>query len=134
MFTDGSFANNKDMTSQIGYVIALVNEEKEDQVFKIKSNIIHWSSTKCKRITRSVLASEIYGLVGGFDLAYVLADTLRMITGRMKLPTIPLVVCTDSYSLYECLVKLGTTTEKRLIIDIINLRELYKNREIIDIR
>ena len=134
MFTDGSFANNKDMTSQIGYVIALVNEEKEDQVFKIKGNIIHWSSTKCKRITRSVLASEIYGLVGGFDLAYVLADTLRMITGRMKLPIIPLVVCTDSYSLYECLVKLGTTTEKRLMIDIINLRELYKNREIIDIR
>ena len=59
---------------------------------------------------------------------------MRIITGRMKLLTIFLMVCTDSYSLYEYLVKLGTTTEKRLIIDIINLRELYKNREIIDIR
>jgi hypothetical protein len=52
----------------------------------------------------------------------------------MKLPTIPLVVYTNFYSFYEYLVKLGTTTEKRLIIDIINLRKLYKNREIIDIR
>jgi hypothetical protein len=41
VFTDGSFANNKDMTSQIGYVIALVNEEEGDEVFRIKSNIIY---------------------------------------------------------------------------------------------
>ena len=52
----------------------------------------------------------------------------------MKLPTIPLIVCTNSYSLYECLMKLGTTTEKRLIIDIISLRESYENREIGEIR
>ena len=57
-----------------------------------------------------------------------------MITNRIKLPTIPLIIYTDSYSLYECLVKLGTTTEKRLIIDIISLRESYKNREIAEIR
>jgi len=33
-----------------------------------------------------------------------------------------LVVYTDSKSLYEYLVKLGTTQEKRLIIDVICLR------------
>lgn len=134
VFTDGSFANNRDMTSQIGYIVALVNEEKRDETFTIRGNIIHWSSTKCKRVTRSVLASEIYGLVGGFDLGFVLASTLQMITGRMKLSPVPLVVCTDSFSVYECLVKLGTTTEKRLMIDIMSLRQSYERREITEIR
>jgi hypothetical protein len=35
---------------------------------------------------------------------------------------VPLVIYIDSKSLYECLVKLGTTREKRLIIDVICLR------------
>ncbi|KAM4056526.1 polyprotein [Hirsutella rhossiliensis] len=69
VFTDGSFANNKDLSSQLGFVIALVNEtnHKEKQ-FEISGNIVHWSSTKCKRVTRSVLASEIYGMANGFDI------------------------------------------------------------------
>jgi hypothetical protein len=37
-----------------------------------------------------------------------------------------LVVYTDSKSLYECLVKLGTTREKRLIINVICLRQAYE--------
>jgi len=45
-----------------------------------------------------------------------------------------IVVCTDSYSLYECLVKLRTTKEKRLIINIITLRQLYERRELYEIR
>ncbi|KAM4059748.1 polyprotein [Hirsutella rhossiliensis] len=92
VFTDGSFANNKDLSSQLGFVITLVNEtnHKEKQ-FEISGNIVHWSSTKCKRVTRSVLASEIY-------------------------------------------VKLGTTKEKRLMIDIMALRQSYEKREITDIR
>jgi hypothetical protein len=59
---------------------------------------------------------------------------LRIIIDRMKLPIIFLIIYINFYFLYEYLVKLGTTTEKRFIIDIINLKELYKNREIINIR
>ncbi|XP_044714540.1 uncharacterized protein HRG_11894 [Hirsutella rhossiliensis] len=71
VFTDGSFANNKDLSSQIGFVIIIATET---------------NSTKY------------------------------------------------SYSLYECLVKLGTTTEKRLMIDIMALRQAYEQREITNIR
>jgi hypothetical protein len=134
VFADGSFANNKDLTSQIGYVICLANEEVQQETFTLVGNLIHWQSSKCKRVTRSVLASEIYGLVNGFDLGYVLTETLRAITERLQLPPIPLVVCTDSYSLYDCLVKLGTTTEKRLMIDVMALRESYERREISEVR
>jgi hypothetical protein len=57
-----------------------------------------------------------------------------MISGQLGFPPTPIVVCTDSYSLYECLVKLGTTKEKRLMIDIMALRQSYKRREITEIR
>ena len=39
-------------------------------------------------------------------------------------------MATDSKSLYDCLTKLGTTKEKRLMIDLICLRQAYKRREI----
>jgi hypothetical protein len=47
---------------------------------------------------------------------------------------LPLVVYTDSKSLYECLVKLGTTQEKRLIVDVICLRQAYERREIAEVK
>jgi hypothetical protein len=68
-----------------------------------------------------VLALEIYGIVAGTDLAYVIGSTLAKITNQLDLPTTPIVVYTNSFSLYECLVKLSITKEKRLIIDIIAL-------------
>jgi hypothetical protein len=52
----------------------------------------------------------------------------------LKSPSIPLVICTDSRSLYGCLVKLGTTIEKRLMVDIMCLRQSYEKREIAEVR
>jgi hypothetical protein len=135
VFVDGSFANNKDLSSQLGFVLMLVNKHTDvDNTFLIRGNVIHYSSTKCKRVTRSVLASEIYGIVNGFDIGIAIATTLRMITERLSIALIPQVICTNSYSLYECLVKLGTTKEKRLIINIMALRQSYKRRKITEIR
>jgi hypothetical protein len=134
VFVDGSFANNKDLSSQIGYEIILANESTGDEEFTIEGNLIHWSSTKSKRVTRSVLASEIYGMVGGADMAFAIGTTLKIITNNLGLPAIPIIVCTDSYSLYECLVKLGTTKEKRLMIDIMAIRQSYERRELMEIR
>ena len=41
---------------------------------------------------------------------------------------------TNSKSLYECLVKLGITQEKRLMIDVMCLRQAYKRREIVKVK
>jgi hypothetical protein len=134
VFVDGSFANNKDLSSQLGYEITLANELYDDNSFTIRGNLIHWSSTKSKRVTRSVLASELYGMVGGVDMALAINSTIQMIVQQLDIPPPPIIVCTDSYSLYECLVKLGTTKEKRLMIDIMALRQSYERRELTEVR
>ena len=123
IFTDASFANNYDLSSQIGFVVTLVDSDG-------KANIIHWSSIKCKRITRSVLASELYAMVHGFDVGAVLKSTMECVLEQ----SVPMILCTDSKSLYDCLVKLGTTQEKRLMVDIMCLRQFYERREIMEIR
>ena len=122
-FTDASFANNKDLSSQIGYVLALVDATD-------KANIVHWSSVKCKRVTRSVLASELYAMAHGFDIGAAVKSTIE----RLLQIELPLVLCTDSRSLYDCLVKLGTTQEKRLMIDVMCLRQSYERREIAEVK
>lgn len=131
---DGSSANNKDLSSQIGYVAVLGNEEERDGEFELRGNINKWSSTKCKRVTRAVLASELYAMTAGIDFAISTSGTLNMITKQLGLKPIPVVICTDSFSLYECMVKLGTTQEKRLTIDIMAIRQSYERRELSEIR
>ena len=69
-------------------------------------------------------------MLAGVDIVYTIGSTLNIVIKQLDLPTILIVVYTDSYSLYECLVKLGTTKEKRLMIDIIVIRQSYKRREL----
>jgi hypothetical protein len=76
------------------------------------------------------LASEIYGIVKGVDIALAINSIIRMIIQQLDIPLSLIIMCTDSYSLYKCLIKLRTTKEKRLIINIIALRQLYKRREL----
>ncbi|KAH8894751.1 hypothetical protein GQ53DRAFT_780132 [Thozetella sp. PMI_491] len=92
VFVDGSFANNKDL--------------KQPNGFEVIGNVIYWSSTKCKRVIRSILASEIYGITAGFDIGYVLNHMLAL----------ELVICID----------LRSIVEKRLIIDLIALCQSYE--------
>src|SRR6266536_4314074 len=105
------------------------NSTKNDE-FIIKGHLIYYSSTKSKRVTRSILASKNYSIVGGVDMAITINITIKIITKQLGFSYTLIIICTDLYSLYECLVKLGTTKEKRLMIDIMTLRQLYERREI----
>ncbi|XMA19477.1 hypothetical protein WAI453_012268 [Rhynchosporium graminicola] len=123
VFTDGSFANLKDFHSQIGYVCVLTDKYN-------KANVIHWSSVCCKRVTRSVLASELYAMSEGFDMAGAIKTTIEQI---MEITVLPLIMVTDSKSLYDCVVRLNTTREKRLMIDLMCLRQAYERKEISEV-
>jgi len=60
-------------------------------------------------------------MVSEVNIAIAIGTTLKIIIDQLKLPIIPTIVYTNSYSLYKCLVKLSTIKEKRLIINIIAL-------------
>jgi len=60
-------------------------------------------------------------MVGRVNIVIAIRTTLKIIIDRLKLPVIPIIIYTNLYSLYECLVKLSTIKEKRLIINIMAL-------------
>jgi len=122
-FTDASFINNKDLSLQIGYVLVLTDAIN-------KANIIHWSLIKCKRVIRSVLALKLYKIAYRFDIRAV----IKLIVNKILNINLPLMICTDLKSLYDCLIRLGTTQEKRLIIDVMCLWQAYKRREITEVK
>lgn len=121
-FADASFATNADMSSQLGFVIALADKFN-------RANILHYSSVKSKRVTRSVLASELFAAVLAFDHASTIRLALNKIFGRL----IPHILYTDSKSLYDSLVGINSTTEKRLLIDLCMLRQAYELRELTEV-
>jgi hypothetical protein len=122
IFTNSSFANNRNLFSQIDFVICLVDSKHV--------NIVHWSSIKCKRIIRSVLAADLYALAHDFDLDVAFKATLSAILDRF----VSFVLCTDFKSLYDCLVKLDTIQKKRLMINVMSLRQSYERRKITKIK
>jgi hypothetical protein len=80
---------------------------------------MHYSNIKSKRVIRSVLALKVYKIVRGVNIAIAINITIKIVINQLRLLLTPIIICTDSYLLYKCLIKLGTTKEKRLIIDII---------------
>ncbi len=66
-----------------------------------------------------------------FDVGSVLKSTLTKMLG---LGLISLILVTDFKSLYDCLVRLEITVEKRLMIDVMTLRQSYERREIIEMK
>jgi len=60
-------------------------------------------------------------MVGGVNIVIAIGTTLKIIIDQLELSVIPIIVYTNLYSLYKCLVKLSTIKEKRLIINIIAL-------------
>ena len=70
VFTDALFVNNKDLFSQIGYILVLADITN-------KANIVYWSSIKYKRITRSVLVFELYTMAHRFNISAIIKSTVK---------------------------------------------------------
>lgn len=122
IYTDSSFANNADGTTQLGYVILIADRFGN-------ASIISFRSYKCRRRVRSILGGEAIAFIDGFDQGFLLRAQLRALLGR----TLPMRILTDSASLYHVMTRATLTTERRLIIDLMAARESYARGEISDI-
>jgi hypothetical protein len=125
IFSDSFFANNRDLFSQIDYVICLIDSIKT-------TNILHWFSIKCKRITRNVLTIEFFAMIRDFDVDSMLKIILiKMLSLKIS---ISLILVIDSKSLYDCLVRLDIIVKKRLMMNVMILKQSYERREITEIK
>lgn len=65
LYSDGSFATNKDGTSQVVYLIFLADKENT-------ANLIDYTINKSRRVVRSLLRAETFGLADECDSAIVI--------------------------------------------------------------
>ncbi|CAE7221616.1 hypothetical protein PTTW11_11437 [Pyrenophora teres f. teres] len=93
------------------------------------------------RITRqsiSRLDKHVYGqkdnVACGPNYVPTIGTTDNIIVDQPSLPKVSIAAHTDLRSLYNFLVKLGTTKEKHRMIDIMTLREAYGHNDLMDIR
>ena len=77
-----------------------------------------------------MLTFELYDMNYKFDIKTMLKTTVK----KMLQFDILLMICIDFKSLYECFVKLKIIYEKRLMINVMNFRQSYEKRKIIEIR
>ena len=71
-YADAGFATEEDHSSQLVMVVLLCDDHGN-------ASIIHYSSWKCKRVTRSILAAEVYALTACFDYCFIIAHDLSTI-------------------------------------------------------
>ena len=122
VYSDASFNNREENKSQLGYIILLSDASN-------RCAVLHYSSQKSKRVTRSSMGAETLAFVDAFDSALLIKNDLNRMINR----DLPIVMMTDSEALFRILTRVRYTTERRLEIDIASAREAYQTREISNI-
>jgi hypothetical protein len=78
------------------------------------------------------LTAELFAMIHDFDVRSVLKTILSQML--RKKTSISLILIIDSKFLYDCLIRLEITVEKRLMIDVMILRQFYERREITEMK
>lgn len=112
VYSDASFADNEDLSTQLGFLVLLCDGMD-------RSNILHYSSHKSRRVVRSVMGEETYSMADG--TAFTL--TIRYDLQKMLYTNLTVRLYTDSHCIFDVITKNTTTTEKRLMIDVQAMRE-----------
>lgn len=118
-YSVASFAYNDDLYSQIGYPIILSDL---GDIFAMKSIL---QEKKLKPVVRSVIGGEVYAFTNAFEILCVFARE----SSEHILLSIPIVVLTDSWQLFDAMTK-GKCSSEKLTIDLLSARESYKRSEI----
>lgn len=114
VYSDGSFSSNNDGSSQVEYQIFISDKSNN-------ANLIDFASVNPRRVVRSALGADKFGLADACDASILIRQDLRLILKQ----TLKILILTDSERLFSVIICSGQTTEKRLMIDIKAAREAY---------
>ena len=95
---------------------------------------MHASLIKYKKIICIILTFKLYTIIIDIDILIFIFSFIAIIINKFNLLRLRIIVYINFLSLYEYIVKLNTIKEKRLIINIIIIRELYERKKLIEIR
>ena len=102
--------------------------------FTLIGNIIHTSSTKCKRVTYAILALKLYIIIARINILIALSSTINKITNKLKIKQLLTIIYTNFFLLYKYIIKLDITKEKRLMINIILICQSYERQKLLKMR
>jgi hypothetical protein len=122
VYTDSTFANCGDKSSQLGFVILLTD-------FNGNCVFLDYTSWQSKRIVRFVLRAEMLAFSEGFDRAFAIRHELKSLLSS----TVPISVLTDSKGLFDVIVESSSTQERRLMIDVAAAKQAYDCKDTSDI-
>ncbi|KAA8490490.1 hypothetical protein FVE85_4571 [Porphyridium purpureum] len=120
-YSDASFATDG-TRSRLCFCIFLV-----DGVHR--AHLLHARSYLSPRVVRSVLAAELYAASDCLDFCLALQPTLCSVHVR----DVPITLFTDSQSIFDTVHKAKVFTEKRLMVDVVQLREAIATGELQDL-
>ena len=118
-YADAAFANNDDLTSKLDMIIVVCDKNNN-------ACVVQYASWKCQRVTKAVFPAELYEASACFDYCFTLGYDMMLATGHR----IPILLFTDSKSLFDTVTSLSGITEKRLLIEISALRDAFDSGEL----
>ncbi|KAA8493105.1 hypothetical protein FVE85_8550 [Porphyridium purpureum] len=118
-YSDAAFADDHSLKSRLGFVIFLCDSAGQAQV-------LHARLYLSPRVVRSVSAAEIYAASNCLDFTLALQAVLHELYNTI----IPVTFFTDSQSIFDTAQKVHVITEKRLMIDVQQIRDALANGQI----
>lgn len=84
---------------------------------------MYYRSSRCYCVTRFVTAAEVSALIHAVRMGMILPDALNELLNQ----SVEMKAFVDRRTMFNVVAKNGNTTESRMLINIIALRERYKN-------
>lgn len=114
-FSDLYFASNNDLSTQLGYILFMIDANGN-------SALLTFKFYKLQRIAQSAMAGEVIVFADMSDNAVKISKQLSRFMNQL----IALQLLTDSKSLFNVISKGSCTSKKRLVLDIAAARRQFQ--------
>lgn len=109
-----SFAKVPGLKSRLAYTILMADKER-------CANNINYSSCRCHRVSRMVMAAEVHALIHAVEIGMLMKEIL----GELMNWEIKMEAYVESRTLFKVIAKNSSTAEHCLQIDVFSLKENY---------